>query len=595
MSTATLDPVTAPPPRRADAVARPGRPPSRLSLQPRTTDKRTTDPAAAADEPPLRVMALHALLYCERLFYLEEVEEIRVADAAVYAGRRLHDDVVPLDDESPEKRSVEVASDAWGVFGKVDAIRRRDGVWVAYEHKRGRCRRGDDNTPQAWPSDRIQAMAYAVLLEEGLGEPVPQARIRYHADNVTAFVAIDDAARQDLAAAVARARQLRHSTGRPPVADNEHLCRRCSLAPVCLPEEERLEQIDEDERTTPTFFPSNRERQTLHVVSHKAYVGRSGNTLVVTTDEGTEKVPIGQIDTVVVHGFGQVTTQAIHLCAYHGVAVQWMTGGGRFAAGTTASPGRVQQRIRQYAALADETLRLRLARQLVHAKVETQLRYLLRATRGDEPLRAACQGEVDRIREALKGIASAGAASSLLGLEGIAAKSYFAALPRLLSAQTPPELRPQGRSKHPPRDRFNCLLSFGYALIQGVVHRSLLAVGLEPAFGFYHQPRTAAPPLVLDVMELFRTPLWEMPLIGSVNRGQWDCEADFEITPEHVWLSDQGRKKVLQLFEQRLEESHQHPHTGQSMTYARLVELEVRLLEKEWTGCPGLFAQMRLR
>ncbi len=108
----------------------------------------TTDPAAAAaDEPPLRVMALHALLYCERLFYLEEVEEIRVADAAVYAGRRLHDEVLPLDDESPERRSVEVASEAWGVFGKVNAIRRRDGAWVAYEHKRGRCRRGDDNTP----------------------------------------------------------------------------------------------------------------------------------------------------------------------------------------------------------------------------------------------------------------------------------------------------------------------------------------------------------------------------------------------------------------------------------------------------------------
>jgi len=595
MSITSLDPATALPSMAPGAVA----PAPAASASPyasiRNDGQPTTDAdAQAADEPPLRVMALHALLYCERLFYLEEVEEIRVADGAVYAGRRLHDDVVPLDDESPEKRSVEVASDVWGAFGKVDAVRRRDGVWVAYEHKRGRCRRGDDNTPLAWPSDRIQAVAYAVLLEEVLGVAVPQARIRYHADNVTAFVTVDETARQDLVAAVARARQLRHSTARPPVTDNEHLCRRCSLAPVCLPEEERLEQID-DERPAPTFFPSNRERQTLHVISQRAHVGRSGNTLVVKTDEGTEKVPIGQIDAVVVHGFGQVTTQAIHLCAYHGVAVQWMTGGGRFAAGTSASPGRVQQRIRQYAALADAPLRLRLARQLVHAKVETQLRYLLRATRGDAPLRTACQGEVDRIREALKGIASAGAAASLLGLEGIAAKSYFAALPRLLSDHIPAELQPRGRSKHPPRDRFNCLLSFGYALVQGIVHRSLLAVGLEPAFGFYHQPRTAAPPLVLDVMELFRTPLWEMPLIGSVNRGQWDCAVDFEITSEHVWLSEQGRKKALQLFEQRLEESHQHPHTGQSMTYARLVELEVRLLEKEWTGCPGLFAQMRLR
>ena len=82
-------------------------------------------------------------------------------------------------------------------------------------------------------------------------------------------------------------------------------------------------------------------------------------------------------------------------------------------------------------------------------------------------------------------------------------------------------------------------------------------------------------------MELFRTPLWEMPLVGSLNRGQWHPDDDFEIRRDHVWLSDPGRKKALQLFELRLEESHQHPHTGQSMTYARLVELEVRLLEKE--------------
>ena len=113
---------------------------------------------------PLRIMSLHALLYCERLFYLEEVEEIRVADAAVYAGRRLHEEIVPLDDESPERRSVEVASESLGLIGKVDAVRKRDGLWIAYEHKRGRCMRGDKKQVLAWPSDRIQAIAYAALL-----------------------------------------------------------------------------------------------------------------------------------------------------------------------------------------------------------------------------------------------------------------------------------------------------------------------------------------------------------------------------------------------------------------------------------------------
>jgi CRISPR-associated protein Cas1 len=568
---------------------------------------------------PLRVMALHALLYCERLFYLEEVEEIRVADAAVYAGRRLHDDVVPLDDEAPEHRSLQVASETWGLVGKVDAARRRDGRWVAYEHKRGRCHRGPAKEVLAWPSDRIQAIAYAVLLEETLGEPVPQGRIRYHADNVTAFVEIDEVARNDLRQAIARACELRTSVARPPVAENENLCLRCSLAPVCLPEEERLgadEHLGGDQTTAdrleiepspesrkvpiPKLFPSNRERQTLHVVSPKAHVGCSGETLVVTSENAdrqkvTQRIPIEEVDALVVHGFGQVTTQAIHLCASRGVAVQWMTAGGKFAAGTTGHPGRVQQRIRQYAALADEVVRLRLARRLVHAKVETQLRYLLRASRGDRPVRAACQPHIDRVRESLRKVDAARSDESLLGLEGMAAKAYFAALPFLLASQVPAEMRLAGRSKHPPRDRFNALLSFGYGMLQTAVHRATVAVGLEPALGFYHRPRTSAPPLVLDVMELFRTTLWEIPLIGSVNRQQWNVERDFAVSPGQVWLSDIGRKTAITLFEERLEESHKHPHTGQSLTYARMIELELRLLEKEWTGCPGLFARMRVR
>ena len=529
------------------------------------------------------------------------MEEIRLADAAVYAGRRLHDDVVSLDDETSEKRSFNVASEKWGIFGKVDAARRRDGAWVVYEHKRGRSGGGRNKNVLAWPSDRVQAIAYAVLLEEALDEPVFQARVRYHRDNVTAFVEIDDLARKELAQAIERARSLRRTTQRPPITDNENLCRSCSLAPVCLPEEERLvdnrdqEPQTGDQRKTPTLFPSDRQRQTLHVVAHHARIGRRRETLTVTNDKGQQKLPINDIDAVVVHGFGQVSTQAIQLCARHGVSVQWFTAGGKFMAGLAASPGRVQQRIRQYQALTDADFCLRLSRQLMHAKVETQLRFLLRATRSRAEIRSACSLHLERIREVLKKIPCAKSLPSLLGFEGIAAKAYFASLPYLLAPQVAVEMQPQGRSKHPPRDRFNCALSFGYALIHGLVHRSILAVGLEPAFGFYHQPRTAAPPLVLDVMELFRTPLWEMPLLGSINRGQWNIDEDFELRPGHVWLSDLGRRKALALFEKRLVESYKHPHTGQSLAYTRIVELEVRLLEKEWSGCPGLFAQLRMR
>ncbi len=269
--------------------------------------------------------------------------------------------------------------------------------------------------------------------------------------------------------------------------------------------------------------------------------------------------------------------------------------GGKYAAGTASSPGRVQQRLRQYAALSEPAFRLNLARRLVEAKIEAQRRYVLRASREEIADRAWCRPKLDQMRRLLADVPKAESAATLLGLEGTAARAYFDCLRVLIDKDLPDELRPDGRNRRPPRDRFNCLLSFGYALLQSLVHRTLLSVGLEPALGFFHQPRTSAPPLVLDLMELFRTLVWDIPLIGSLNRSQWDLAGDFSVTPGQVWLNDAGRRKAIELFELRLTESYQHPHTGQSLSYARIVELEARLLEKEWTGCPGLFARLRVR
>src|SRR5690606_6634192 len=107
-------------------------------------------------------MALHALAYCERLFYLEEVEEIRVADAAVYAGRAEHERL-RAGGTGPDSRSFDLASDRLGLVGRVDAVRRHDGLWIPLEIKRGRARR-EGTAPAAWPSDALQAAAYTMLL-----------------------------------------------------------------------------------------------------------------------------------------------------------------------------------------------------------------------------------------------------------------------------------------------------------------------------------------------------------------------------------------------------------------------------------------------
>ena len=185
------------------------------------------DPPASS----IRVMALHALAYCERLFYLEEVEEIRIADDAVYAGRTLHEELAKAGEQKGRWRTLELADEELGLVGKVDCLEYRDGALIPFEHKRGRPRREGNNTV-AWPSDALQVCAYAMLLEKQTGRRVPEGRVRYHAENITVRVPLDEEMRLAVRAAVARAQELRASTQRPPVTDNDRLCIRCSLAPV---------------------------------------------------------------------------------------------------------------------------------------------------------------------------------------------------------------------------------------------------------------------------------------------------------------------------------------------------------------------------
>ena len=140
--------------------------------------------------------------------------------------------------------------------------------------------------------------------------------------------------------------------------------------------------------------------------------------------------------------------------------------------------------------------------------------------------------------QTLKEIQKADGIDAIRGHEGMAAKAYFASLPCLISSDVPPKLVPQNRNRRPPQDPFNALLSFGYSLLYRSVLEGILVVGLEPAFGFLHQPRSATYPLVLDMMELFRVPVWDMAVIASINRHQWDPERDFMVSPGRVWLND---------------------------------------------------------
>ena len=298
---------------------------------------------------------------------------------------------------------------------------------------------------------------------------------------------------------------MAEATERPPVTDNENLCRRCSLAPVCLPEEARLaagEAAGEGGSDIRRLFPADDGRASLHVISPGARVGRDGACLTVTPREGEGKATkhaSREVAAVLLHGQAQITTQALRLCADEGIAVHWLGTTGTHFGSLTTTAGQVQRRIRQYRALTDDAFRLALAKRLVAARAEGQHKYLLRATRGDAAGRESIQRQLNGIAYHLSQVDGSADVDTLRGHEGAAAREYWSCFNALLTDDVDELLRYRGRSRRPPTDRLSALLNFGYGLFADGGHagdpgeRAGARAGLLPHAAVGRPPAGAGP------------------------------------------------------------------------------------------------------
>ena len=386
---------------------------------------KTLDSPKLTPNQTIRVSALHAFAYCQRLFYLEEVEELYTQDAAVFAGRRLHAEIEKQEHEDWEELYLE--SEELGLRGRVDTLRTRDRQTIPYEHKRGRSHRDKNKQPQAWESDKLQILAYCCLLESALNITIKEGRIRYHADNVLIHVPFDDQGRAIVREAIEKARTLRNSPHRPPVTENERLCTRCSLSPVCLPEEARLAHNKEWQPIR--LFPKDDERQILHILEPGTLVGRTGEQIKITRrGQPIEKLPGQQIGQLVLHSFSQISTQAMHFCAYKGIGIHFVSGSGRYVGSFDLRQGSIQRRIKQYQALSQPNICLELARKLVDCRGKGQRKFLMRGKRNLQSPSAKLEDTITQMKKVLKQVPKAQSLDSLLGLEGNLAALYFGAL-----------------------------------------------------------------------------------------------------------------------------------------------------------------------
>lgn len=539
---------------------------------------------------PTRNVAEYA--YCPRLFYLMEVEGIHLPSADTEKARATHRRVDQPSEFSPDDdpgaprrvRSLTLTSRRLQLTATLDLAEVSGNVAVPVEYRKGQPSRRVASTPgqvadqsrppKAWPTDRIQIGLQAMLLEEA-GYDVPKGVIYYAGEKLRLDIAWNDALRQE-SQAILQAAQNRAAGARPPPLVNDPRCPRCSLQPVCLPDEVNYARTGSDDGgLTPRRIWPPREDGIIVIVQHEGgRIGVSGASLYVRDKDGTliKEVPLPNVESLSILGPVQISTQAIHELADHGIPIAYLSSAGRMVAmidpldSVSALVRRAQIQVLDQPAKC-----LELARSLAGAKVLNQRTILMRNHDSlPEGVAAALMSEA---REIL----GAETMEAVRGHEGQAAAIYFAHLPGVFSEPLASEFRANGRQRRPPPDPINSCLSMTYTMLTHECTTALRLARLEPSIGVFHVSRPGRPALALDLMEPFRPLIADSIAISAFNRNEL-TEGHFQRTAAGCLLTNAGRKAFFDLYGRRLESDVTHPVFGYKLSYRRMLTLHARMI-----------------
>jgi CRISPR-associated protein Cas1 len=548
--------------------------------------------------------------YCQRLYYLEYVEAVMPVNEHVEDGLFQHRRVDDPDLQNrPRKengalhtRSVQISSERLGLSGKLDVVEEKNGRVYPVEYKRGNGPSGQTGPPY-WENDAIQLCAQALLLEEDLGVEIASGVLYYIGSKSRVEVPLDEVLREKTMQAIRTIRELgaREAPPEPLPAELRHRCFGCSLATVCQPEEtlyclgrQRLTPAEESAAGITRVLPQSDEGAVLYLQEPGSYVGKRSEHLVVRKDGAEiQRVPIAATRQVVVFGNVQLSTQALECLASLEVPVVYMTGYGRFIAALMPAPTKnVQLRLNQVKVFTDPQKALALARAVVKAKITNQRALLMRTLRYrafDQPspaesIRGSEEPAAEEMAELLRRLDRVSDPAVLLGTEGQAAALYFGQFARMLKAPAPGrEFDFKSRNRRPPRDPVNALLSFAYAVLLKDCFSALCTVGFDPYLGFFHASRHGKPSLALDLMEEFRAIIADSVVLTLINNGSLGIN-DFMAWREACQLTEDGRKRFFQAYEQRKATVVTHPVFGYKMAYGRMLEVQARMLAAHIRG-----------
>jgi CRISP-associated protein Cas1 len=330
-----------------------------------------------------------------------------------------------------------------------------------------------------------------------------------------------------------------------------------------------------------------RHQNTLFVTTQGAYLAKEGEAVLVRVEEETRmRVPVHRLGSIVCFGQIGFSPFLLGLCAQRGVSISFLSRNGRFL-GRVEGPvsGNVLLRREQYRRADEDDASTALARSILSAKIANSRAVLLRALRDrpEAPGHAALKEAARRLALLLTELARDAGLDEVRGLEGAAAQAYFSAFDHLV-AQQKEDFRFEGRSRRPPKDRVNALLSFLYTLLRHDLEAALETVGLDPAVGFLHRDRPGRAGLALDLMEELRAFLADRLALSLINLRQVQAGGFSEGETGGFVMDEKTRKTVLTAYQKRKEEEIVHPFLGEKTTVGLIPFLQARLLARTLRG-----------
>lgn len=555
---------------------------------------------------PARNVAEYA--YCPRLFFYMQVEGIFIPSSDTEKGLAVHRrvdkpgislenaDAGECDPERPKVvRSLALTSESFGLTATLDLAEISGQTAVPVEYRKGRPKRivmepsYDDygemeqsqlSHPEAWPIDRVHVGLQAVLLEEA-GYTVNEAVIYYAGEKLRLRITVDDTLKAEALLTLEKAKQCAQGS-RPLPLVNDSRCLRCSLQPICLPDEvnHQRAQSQTDKIPPRKIWPPRDDG--IHIVAQQdgVKIGVHGMELRVTDKNGSvvKTLPLANLESLSLLGSVQITTQAVHVLADMNIPIAFLSPAGRLVAMIDPLDSvSAEVRRSQVCKLDQAEVCLELARALVSAKIMNQRTLLLR-NHSSLPAGVAADLAIEA-----KNAAGADSVDAVRGHEGQAAAIYFGHFSGMFRGSLSAEFDSNGRKRRPPPDPINACLSLAYSMLTHECVAALRLARLEPSIGGFHVSRPGRPALALDLMEPFRPLIADSVAITCFNRGEL-TEGHFLRTASGCLLTEAGRRAFFKALGRRMDTEVTHPVFRYRLSYRRMIVLHARMIAAWFMG-----------